>query len=171
MSAPKKKFVYKRHSQRNLVHTRPVISAIQGTDDINLQKGISFDQFVEYILQQDPFELDAHWRPQHLYFLGVRHISRIFRLEKIGELERYLLEYHDVTVKLGHENRTIKSDVYLPEACTLLAGEFDHREAIKADSFLASNHVDAIREYYGEDFEFYRTASQPHISQKSPDLP
>lgn len=159
VSAYLEKFVYKRHSQRNLIHTRQVISAVQGTEDINLQKGISFDQFVEYILQQDPFDLDPHWRPQHLYFKGVRHISRIFRLDNIAELERYLLEHHDVTVKLGHENRTMKSDIYLPEACTLPACEFDHREAIKPDSFLASSHLEAIREYYREDFEFYGTAS------------
>jgi hypothetical protein len=89
----------------------------------------------------------------------VRHISRIFRLENIEELESYLLQHHDVTVKLGHANKTIKSDIYLPEACTLPACEFDNREAIKPDSFLASSHVNAIRQYYKEDFEFYETAS------------
>jgi hypothetical protein len=159
VSAYLEKFVYKRHSQRNLVHTRPVISAVQRTPDIDLQKGISFDEFVQYILQQDPFDLDAHWRPQHLYFRGVRHMSKIYRLENISQLESYLLEHHDVTVKLGHENRTMKSDIYLPEACNLPASEFDKREAIKPDSFLASRHVEAIREYYIEDYEFYGAAS------------
>ncbi|MFC1578879.1 sulfotransferase family protein [Pseudomonadota bacterium] len=159
VSAYLEKFVYKRHSERNLLHTRSVIGAVQGTADIDLQRGISFDEFLEYILQHDPFDLDAHWRPQHLYFRGVPHISRIFRLENISELEAYLLRHHRVKVKLGHENSTAKSDLALPEAPTLPAGEFDQLAAIDPDSFLRSQHVQAIRQYYREDFEFYAGAS------------
>ncbi len=159
VSAYLEKFVYKRHSQRNLLHTRQVISEVQGTADINLQLGISFDQFAEYILAQDAYDLDAHWRPQHLYFRGVPHISRIFRLENIGELERYLLEQLGVEVKLGHDNRTSKSDIHLPQAATLNAHELDEQDAISPGSFAATRHLDALRDYYREDFEFYSTAS------------
>lgn len=158
VSAYLEKFVYKRHSERNLLHTRPVISAVQGSADIDLQRGVSFDEFLAYILQQDPFDLDAHWRPQHLYFKGVPHISRIYRLDNIGELEDYLLRHHEVDVSLGHENSTAKSDLALPEAPTLPAGEFDQLAAIDPDSFLGSRHLEAIRRYYREDFEFYARA-------------
>jgi hypothetical protein len=158
ISAYLEKFVYKRHSERNLLHTRAVIAAVQGTQSIDLQRGISFDDFLHYILQQDPFELDAHWRPQHLYFRGVPHISRIFHLENIGELEGYLLRHHEVKVRLGHDNRNEKSDLALPEAPTLTAGEFDQLNAINPDSFQGSRHLQAIREYYSEDFEFYASA-------------
>ena len=158
VSAYMEKFVYKRHGDRNLLHTRAVISAAQGTDDIDLDQGISFDQFLAYILSQDPFELDPHWRPQHHYFLGVPHMSRIFRLENIKALEQYLLQEHGMTVKLGHENKTGKSDIDLPQACTLSAREFDDREPISPHSFLATRHAGAIREYFREDFEFYEAA-------------
>lgn len=158
VSAYLEKFVYKRHSQRNLMHTRPVISHVQGTADIDLQQGISFDQFLEYILGQDAFDLDAHWRPQYLYFRGVPHISRIYRLEGIAELERDLLQKLGITVTLGHENKTGKSALRLPQASTLSSREFDDREAFDPDSFLTTPHADAIRQYYREDFEFYKSA-------------
>ena len=158
VSAYLEKFVYKLHSKRNLLHTRPVISAIQGSADINLQRGISFDQFVEYILAQDPYELDAHWRPQYLYFLGVPHISRIFRLENIGELERHLLDHLGVEVTLGHENRTGRSDTQLAQASSMTAGQIDELDAISPDSFASTAHADALRDYFCEEFRLYNVA-------------
>lgn len=158
VSAYLEKFVYKRHSQRNLMHTRPVISHVQGTADIDLQQGISFDQFMEYILGQDAYDLDAHWRPQHLYFRGVPHISHIYRLEQIAELEQDLLQKLGITVKLGHENKTGRSALHLPQASSFRACEFDDREAFDPESFMTTPHADAIRQYYREDFEFYKAA-------------
>ena len=158
VSAYLEKFVYKRHSERNLLHTRPVITAVQGRADIDLQRGISFDELLEYILGQDPFELDAHWRPQHLYFKGVPHISRIFRLDNIGELENYLLEHHEVNVRLGHENSTAKSDIHLPEASDMKAHELDNCGAINPNSFRATPNAETILEYYRKDFELYRSS-------------
>ena len=158
VSAYLEKFVYNRHSRRNLLHTRPVISEVQGTDQIDIGRGISFDEFIHYILQQDPFDLDPHWRPQHTYFRGVPHISRIFRLQNINELEQYLLQHHGINVALGHQNRTRKSDIFLTGANTLPAVEFDDSEAINPRSFVSSWNEQAIREYYAEDFSFYAAA-------------
>lgn len=158
VSAYLEKFVYNRHNHRNLIHTRPVIRAVQGSEEIDLDQGISFDQFLEYILQQDPYELDTHWRPQHLYFRGVPHISKIFRLENIDELENHLRQHHQIDVKLGHKNKTAKSDFQLPRAHSLPAAEFDQMDAINPESFLHTSHAPAIRRYYQEDFEFYAGA-------------
>ena len=158
VSAYLEKFVYKRHNDRNLLHTRAVISAAQGTQDIDLDQGISFDDFLAYILSQDPFELDPHWRPQHHYFLGVPHMSRIFRLENIKALEEYLLRDQGITIKLGHDNKTGKSDIHLQQASSLPACELDRAGPINPDSFLATGHAKAVREYYREDFAFYDSA-------------
>jgi len=158
ISAYLEKFVYQRHSPRNLMHTRPVIGAVQGSADIDLEHGISFDEFIAFILGQDPFELDPHWRPQHLYLRGVKHISRIFRLENIAELEQYLLRDKGLTVKLGHANKTGKSDIHLPQASRLPAGELDRAGPINPDSFLTTPHAEALRAYYREDFALYSSA-------------
>lgn len=158
ISAYLEKFVYERHSPRNLMHTRPVIGAVQGSADIDQDRGISFDEFIAFILSQDPFELDPHWRPQHLYLRGVKHISRIFRLENIAELEQYLQREKGLTVKLGHANKTGKSDVHLQQACRLPAGELDRAGPIDPDSFLTTDHAEALRAYYREDFSLYCSA-------------
>ncbi len=158
ISAYLEKFVYKRHSPRNLMHTRPVISAIQGSADIDLDRGIRFDEFLTFILDQDPFDLDPHWRPQHLYLRGVKHISRVFRLENIAALEQYLLRDKGIDIKLGHNNKTGKSDIHLQQASSLTASELDRAGPINPDSFLATGLADAMREYYREDFTLYDSA-------------
>ncbi|MCB1701814.1 MAG: sulfotransferase family 2 domain-containing protein [Halioglobus sp.] len=158
VSAYLEKFVYQRHADRNLIHTRQVISEVQGSEQIDIGRGISFDQFVEYILRQDPYDLDPHWRPQYLYFLGVPHVSRIFRLENIQHLEQHLKEKLGLEVRLGHANATDKSDFFLAEASTLTANKFDSMQSIHPDSFLSSPNAEAIRQYYREDFDFYQTA-------------
>ena len=158
VSAYMEKFVYKRKNIHNLSHTKPVISAVQGTDNIDLDRGISFDDFAHYIVQQDPYDLDPHWRPQNLYLLGVPHMSQIFRLENIARLETYLQQNLGVTVELGHVNATIKSDTLLPEASRLTADTLDSQDAIHPDSFLSSQHAELIRQYYQEDFRIYSNA-------------
>ena len=158
ISAYLEKFVYKRHNQRNLKHTRPVISAIQGSADIDLTRGVSFDEFLGYILSQDPFDLDPHWRPQHHYLRGVKHINRIFRLENIAQLEQYLLKEKGISTKLGHDNKTGKSDIHLQQASSLMACELDRAGPINPESLLATAYADALREYYREDFALYDSA-------------
>ena len=158
VSAYLEKFVYQRTTERNLLHTEEIIREVGDSAGFDPRTGINFDQFVEYIFRQDPYDLDPHWRPQYLYFLGVKHISRIFRLENIAQLEQQLRQRVGIEIQLGHENATSKSEIVLPAASELSAAELEKQGAIHPDSFLSSRHVEAIREYYREDFELYRTA-------------
>lgn len=158
VSAYLEKFVYQRTTERNLLHTEEIVREVGDSAGFDPRTGINFDQFVEYIFRQDPYDLDPHWRPQYLYFLGVKHISRIFRLENIAQLEQQLRQRVGIEIQLGHENATSKSEIVLPTASELSAAELEKQGAIHPDSFLSSRHVEAIREYYREDFELYRTA-------------
>lgn len=158
VSAYLEKFVYNRHGQRNLMHTRPLLTQIQGSDDIDIDRGISFDEFVAYIIEQDPMELDPHWRPQYLYFQGVPHLSRIFRLEEIEKLSAYLETHLGVQVTLAHKNKTRKSDLLLPEVATMTAAQVDETDAIDPASFLTANNEAALLEYYAEDIRLYAQA-------------
>ena len=158
VSAYLEKFVYQRTTERNLLHTEEIVREVGDSAGFDPRTGINFDQFVEYIFRQDPYDLDPHWRPQYLYFLGVKHISRIFRLENIAQLEQQLRQRVGIEIQLGHENATSKSEIVLPAASELSAAELEKQGAIHPDSFLSSRHVEAIREYYREDFELYRTA-------------
>ncbi len=157
VSAYLEKFVHNRHNPRNLLHTRPIISDVQGTEDIDLRKGISFDDFVGYIVRQDPWDMDPHWRPQYLYFLGVPHMSRIFRLENIKALEDYLQQNLAITVKLGHENRTNKSSTLLQGASQMTSDQIETAKAIDPASFLSTRNNDDLRQRFKEDFELYES--------------
>jgi hypothetical protein len=160
VSAYLEKFVFNRKQERNLLHTRSLISQVQDTRDIDLQRGVSFDEFVTYILAQPPQELDPHWRPQYLYLAGVKHISRIFRLEDIGELEAHLRQDFGVTAQLEHRNKTEKSRGKVSGISQMTADQIDTLEAFDPDSFLSSKHRDAVQKYYQEDFELYTNATE-----------
>ncbi len=86
VSAYMEKFVYNRRLRQNRLHIRPVLRAVRGGETVAADPGISFREFVTYILARDPYDLNPHWRPQHLYFLGVPHLTRVFRLENIEAL-------------------------------------------------------------------------------------
>lgn len=158
VSAYLEKFVYNRHSQRNLMHTRPLIIEIQGSEDIDITRSISFDEFVAYIIQQDPMDLDPHWRPQHLYFRGVRHLNRIFRLEETDKLSAWLEQQTGVKVELAHKNKTRKSDLLQPEVAAMTAAQIDELEAIDPASFLTAKNTAALSSYYEEDIRLYSEA-------------
>jgi len=158
VSAYLEKFVYNRHSQRNLMHTRPLITVIQGSEDIDIVRGISFDEFVAYIIGQDPMDLDPHWRPQHLYFRGVRHLSRIFRLEEIEKLSAWLDQEAGVTVELTHKNKTRRSELLLAEVAAMTAAQIDELDAIDPASFLTDSNRAALSSYYEEDIRLYAEA-------------
>lgn len=159
VSAYLEKFVHNRDSARNLLHTRPIISEVQGTTEIDLQRGISFDEFVAYILQQDSWDLDTHWRPQYLYMLGVPHISKVFRIEDLDKLATYLGEERGIQVKLGHKNRTSKSSEILVGASALKADQLENTGTISPESFLSSKYFDEVRRFYQEDFDLYQNAA------------
>jgi hypothetical protein len=159
VSAYLEKFVHHRASRNNLAHTEPLIRQAQSYGQFDAQVGISFDQFVETILRQDPYDLDPHWRPQYLHFLGVKHMSRVFRLDNSGELERYLLQQVGIEVQLEHRNKTNKSDVLLEDAASLTAAELNDRGPISPASFLSAKNSAAIRQYYVGDCELYEAAT------------
>ena len=159
VSAYLEKFVHHRTSRNNLAHTEPLIREVQGYGQFDAQAGISFDQFVDTILRHDPYDLDPHWRPQNLHFLGVKHMSRVFRLDNSGELGKYLLQQVGIEVQLEHRNRTNKSDVLLEDAASLTAAELDDRGPISPASFLSTQNSGAIRQYYRADCELYEAAT------------
>jgi len=122
------------------------------------QAGISFNQFVATILRQDPYDLDPHWRPQYLYFLGVKHIGRIFRLEDIDQLQQYLRENIGAELHPDPEKTSSSSMLLTNDASDCSAMNLAQRGAIHPDSFRSSSQAAAIREYYREDFALYDAA-------------
>jgi len=158
VSAYLEHLVYARADIHKLAHTQQVIRQVQGRGDFDPDTGISFNHFVEYILRQDPYDLDPHWRPQYLYFLGVKHINRIFRLEDIGQLEPYLREKIGVEIPPGQKHASASSMLLADDASDWSARDLEQRGAFHPDSFASSRYAEAIREYYREDFKLYNAA-------------
>jgi len=87
VSAYLEKFVVNRMSLGNQFHTRAVISRVFGiqrpTPD-DFSKSITFSQFVNYVINQSPDQLDPHWCPQYLYLKNA--IFKLFRFDHLDEL-------------------------------------------------------------------------------------
>lgn len=159
VSAYLEKFVYNRHNPRNVFHTKPVLQAVQRIEEVDLRTGISFDEFASYLLEQDPYSLDPHWRPQNLYLRGICDDAQIFRIEDLSKLEEQLGKLCGFEITLKHDNVNKKANIVHPEISGLNAYEVQQIGGTQTDSFTHSSHYDAIRRYYSDDFELYEKAA------------
>nr|WP_241262732.1 sulfotransferase family 2 domain-containing protein [Parahaliea mediterranea] len=160
LSAYLEKFVYKRHNPRNLLHTRPVLEQVQQSADIDIERGITFEEFVAHITQCSPHDLDSHWRPQYLYIKGVPHFHGIYRLEHIDQLASDLGEHLGRGITLDHQNRTEKSTSMLDGAARMLPGDIEAAGSIDPASLLDETIRDRLASYYSEDVQLYHQAGR-----------
>jgi hypothetical protein len=158
VSAYLEKFVYNRHNERNLLHTRDVIARAQGSSAIDLQRGISFDDFVSAIITEEPGELDPHWRPQNLYRKTVKRRINTYKLEHIDRLEDALAGITGQALQFGHRNKTRRSDRLLRSLSTLPAAEIEKLGSFDPRSFESTDRREAIQDYYRDDIELYHAA-------------
>jgi hypothetical protein len=155
VSAYLEKFVYNRHHPENLLHTRPVIGMVQGTDAIDLQRGISFDEFIAAVIGQEAMQLDPHWRPQYLYMENIKHLSKVYRLENIGKLQVDLCDITGSSLQLRHRNKTRKSDELLTGIAAMPSADIEALGSFDPRSFESSDMYNALADYYQRDLELY----------------
>lgn len=160
ISAYLEKFVYKRHNPRNLLHTRPVLEQVQQTADIDIERGITFEDFVAHITRCSPHDLDSHWRPQYLYIKGVPHFRGIYRLEHITQLANDLGKRLGRSITLDHQNRTEKSNSMLGGAARMLPGDIEAAGSIDPNSLLDQVIRDSLVSYYSADLKLYQQAGR-----------
>ena len=76
-----------------VIHKKTAISSTKLIEDavyekagipVDRQKSVNFRQFVEYIMAKDENKLNAHWKPQNLFFEGV-NFDFIGKLESLRE--------------------------------------------------------------------------------------
>lgn len=171
VSAYTEKFVVNRRREGNHWHTRPVISAVQGNTSPDMDKGITFRQFVEYIISQPASSLDTHWIPQHLSLRGVDRYNRIFRIDQLDELKTCLENWTGAEIVLGELNKTAgeRQDAHehtkpMPEnVVDLLPAQLDALKRLNSALFMEKHLVETLRQYYSEDIEIYNaTYSDTH---------
>jgi hypothetical protein len=158
VSAYLEKFVYNRHNERNLLHTRQVIERVQGSRSIDLQQGISFNDFASAVVSSQELDLDPHWRPQYLYRKTVKHHISTYKLENIEKLAAALGNITGRSLQLEHRNRTRKSSERLSNVDSLPAGEVEKLGSLDPRSFESTALRHAISQYYEKDLELYLSA-------------
>lgn len=155
VSAYLEKFVINRNDPGNQYITGPVIAAVQGTATPDFERGISFADFIYFITAQDPEQLDAHWTPQVLYLRDVDY-DRIYRMDQISVLQRDLERRIGYAVTIPHKNRSrLVRQRYVAGSEYRLAGEMTAPERINKKSFMNSEIMFHILNYFSEDYRLY----------------
>ena len=76
---------------------------------IDYARGVSFREFVDYLCRTPDAELDVHWRPQYLFFGGLR-FHTVGKMERLSE---QLREFEDTMgierTRLSHSNQVRRS--------------------------------------------------------------
>lgn len=82
--------------------SRPIVEAIYKTRGQlpDHEKSITFREFVDYVVAQEPMHLDEHWRPQHLFLGGLS-------FDFVGRLEYLQADFDFIVDKLGIPQRRL----------------------------------------------------------------
>jgi hypothetical protein len=154
------KFVINRLRKPNHYHTGPVVAAVQGREDPDFERSITFAQFVRHITTQPADTLDPHWKPQVLYLEGI-HYDRIYRMDQLDLLCQDLALRVGHAVQLERQNVSQKSQSrFAPEALHQYADEMRRPQIIDKRSFFDSELMYAIAEYFTDDYRLYVAAAK-----------
>lgn len=161
LSAYIEKFVMMRMMKGNFQHSASVLTPVQtaqGLDAPDFERGISFRDFITYIVTQPPCELDTHWRPQHLYLDGIDY-DHIYSIEQLGEVVDMLEARSGVSLPRRPTNTTgsgIGADH--PGAADLLPAEIEALGRLSRASFFDAALESAIAEYFRDDYQLLEQA-------------
>ena len=164
ISAYTEKFLLNREQEGNLIHTLDVLRDVRCQSRPDRHRGISFREFVDYILGCEPLYMDPHWKPQHLFLTGVDHFDDIFTMEQLGELSARLSRFAGTTVELERHNTSLaRTGTGSPDQpgryANTLPCELDGVGDIEPEAFMAPDLVMALERFYAEDLALYRAAS------------
>ncbi len=116
---------------------RPQVQAILGLPQ-DRRAPVTFEQFLTAVEQQDPLEMDLHWRPQHLNLM-----HPLVSYDLVGHVETF-----------DRDIATIREHVALPD---VPAEPRNVSRTKPAESVYdgRSDLVRRVKEIYAEDFELY----------------
>jgi hypothetical protein len=152
------KFVRTRKADAVLHHTRPVYQFIYGEEaptPHQLNHGITFRQFCQYINLNRREAMDPHWAPQSRYLETYRW-DHLFRIDRIDAFERFVLdrcpaELQDI--RLGMRNVAPRNKAPVE---TLLADtppiQLETYAKLPNEVFVTPDIEDFIRDYFALDY-------------------
>lgn len=161
VSAYVEKFVLHRHELRIEETVAPAYRAVFGRGDLtpaDMARGISFREFVEFVLQQDPRDLDSHWQPQveQLGHIAFTHLYDVRELDALAaDLQAHVGQEIDLPwMNASREAADLR--VSVPGACDLLPGALVDPARIDLESFLPDDLRGRIAQYFARDVTLCR---------------
>lgn len=157
------KFVVNRNSTGSLWHTKSVLSYVQrkkGLTKVDADTGITFSDFVSYILETPPHELDSHWRPQYVYLQGVQY-TRLYNMKNLTPLYEELGKRAGKKVEADSINRTDSGvGERVVNAYNLLPVELERYGKVSKESFYNQELLKSAFECYSKDYELLDSISK-----------
>jgi hypothetical protein len=120
----------------------------------DVQRGITFREFVEYLQGQNLKRVDAHWRPQNT-FLGPTRFDFVGRFEHLRQDLNRICKLKQLPFDLPHRNRTRYE--HAAEGTTYAdwtAEQLNQLDAMPGyRQFYTPELVELVARLYGEDLE------------------
>lgn len=161
VSAYIEKFVLHRNEPRIEETVGPAYRSVFDHEDLtpeDFERGISFRDFVDFIVQHDPRDLDSHWQPQaeqlgHIIFT---HVYEVGNLEALAaDLQAHVGQEIDLPwMNASREEAEMR--VPVPGACDLLPGALVDPARIDLESFLPDDLRGRIAQYFARDVTLCR---------------
>lgn len=162
ISAYTEKFVVNRLVKANHLHTKKVVKSVQGKENPDLDLGITFRQFVEFVTSQEQATLDPHWIPQCFYLRGVLKHDAIYRVDQLDKLKAKLESWTGVEIKLGQLNTStlppdsnIATTSYTGIAVDMLPTQLEEMGELYPEMFMEDELVEVLRHFYQQDYKLY----------------
>jgi hypothetical protein len=152
------KFVRTRRAAAVLHHTAPVYRFLYGTEaptPSQIEQGVSFRQFCQYINLTPRDEMDPHWAPQSRYLETCRW-DHLFRIDRIDAFERFVLnrcgpDLQDV--RLGLQNVAPRNPEPVDEThVDTPPKKLDRFAKLPNAVFMTPDIEDFIRDYFALDY-------------------
>lgn len=158
------KFVLHRTDLSQHHHIRQPIWFIQQAQRLSapdFERGISFEQFIQYIISSSQQELDEHWAPQYLQLQGI-HYNALYRFEEPELFMQRLRSHTGLSLEMPRKNITRAAHApVIKDAYRLLPSEFTHGSAQPdVSSFYSGDLLALVRSYFAPDFSLHELLEQ-----------
>lgn len=170
VSAYVEKFVLNRTELRIGETVGPAYRAVFARDELtpaDFERGISFREFVTFILHEDPKALDAHWQPQseqlgHVAFTHVYDVKGLDCL--VDDLRKHVGQ--EIPLPMMNVSRDMDADqIVLAGACDILPSDLQDPGRISVDSFLPDDLYALIAQYFAMDVTLYQMVQRMNAAR------
>lgn len=166
------KFVLNRREPGQIPTIGPVYQAILGKEDItpeDYERGLTFREFAEYILSEEPERLNGHWRPQAEY-LGHIPFTHVYDVKQLDRLAEDLSTHIGRTIDLPRMNVSRDADgdqIYNRYAPDARPADLPTPKKLSLESFLPEGLRARLEEYYATDLTLYHLVERAGAPRSS----